>query len=241
MKYEPYVNWLNTNNIYKQKLISELSSLQTQNLINTIINTTIDNSQIEYILSHKFYDLLNDMKYVNLISKYKNADLLKVQTLSQCTPLHIVYNLLSKVQIQRLNKQNIHSILEYVINENNFSNKSVNVGWGPGNHGDIATNIDEHYKKHVLTNEGIHWSKLLTTMTHDSYMNYAIDSFYKMKNVIIHSNGKNVHLSGFYGNVFIVGRYHEGIFGISSCYYVENGEKNGRLQNLCFGINFINF
>lgn len=199
-------------------------------------------SQIEYILSHKLYNLLGDLKTIESIRQYSNNDIQKIHTLSQQVSLDTLFKILSKMDIQRLSKHNLDPVLEFVRHEDEFINRKVNVVWGPGNHNDINTNIEEHYKKHVLSDEGVYWESLLSNTdcetSCESYKNYAINSFYKMKNVIVHSNGRNAHISGFYGNVFIIGRYHDGVFGISSCYYVENGEKNGRLNNLCFKLDF---
>ena len=127
---------------------------------------------------------------------------------------------------------NIESLIQTIIKdiENNFN---FNIKWGPGNHKNIAININEHFKKHVLSEEGKYWFKILDKIDYTSYQKYAIDSFYKMKKVIIHTNGVDVYLSGFYGNIFIIGRYDNNIFGISSCYYVESGEKLGRYKGLC--------
>ena len=183
---------------------------------------------------------MDDPKYIDLIKRdnYKKSDITKLHTLSQDVKLKTLHNLLSKVAIQRINKKNINLVLEFISNESAFINKQIKIEWGPGNHGEINLNINKHYEKHVLSNEGNHWKNLLANMNSESYANYAIDNFYKMKKVMVHSNGVNAHISGFYGNVFIIGRYHEGVFGISSCYYVESGVKQGRLNNFCFDLEF---
>jgi hypothetical protein len=230
-----YVSWKSDNYKYKEHILSKLSLLQNKNLI---ISFHKNRTQIEYILSQKFYSLLDDIVMLDLIGKYKNSEISKIYNLSQYVPLPIVIKLFNKSKTERINKHNVISVLEYIDNENNFINKKVKIAWGPGNHGDIKTNIDEHYKKHILSDERKHWLKILPNLERRSYKKYAIESFYKMTNVMVHSNGNCVHMSGFYGNVFIVGRYHEGVYGISSCYYVDNGEKTGRVKDLCFEIKF---
>ena len=131
----------------------------------------------------------------------------------------------------------LQKILLYLWDEN-----KINIGWWACNHGNVIKNIEEHFIKHVyhvLSCEGVYWKSLLDEISCDSYKKYTIDVFYKMKNVIVHTDGINVYLSGFYDNVFIISRYHDDIFGISSCYYVENGEKNGRYKGICFEL-FLN-
>ena len=54
-----------------------------------------------------------------------------------------------------------------------------------------------------------------------------------MKDIVVSSNGKCTYYSGFVGNIFIVGRYEGDKFGISSCYYVVDGEKPGRYVDKC--------
>lgn len=245
-----YVAWLNDTFKYKINILSKLSLLQIKNLL---ILFCENRAQIEYIVTHKLYGLLDMSNSCDLLKQYKNSDLIKIYKLSQIINLQTILKMIIKIDIQRITKHNVKSILKYVDDANNFINKKVTIEWGPGNHGDTNTNINEHYKKHVLSEtENQYWSLLvknssqssqssqsnLSTLDCKSYENYAIESFYKMKNVMIHSNGKGVYMSGFYGNVFIIGRYHNSVFGISSCYYVENGEKNGRLKDLCFSINF---
>lgn len=130
-----------------------------------------------------------------------------------------------------ITEYNVYKLSLYLKDINKFSN--LNIKWGPGNHKDVNNNINEHFNKHVLSDEGKHWSKILESRNSKSYEQYAIKSFNKMKNIIIHTDGVNVYLSGFYNNIFIIGRYDNNTLGISSCYHVKTGEKSGRYKGLC--------
>lgn len=71
---------------------------------------------------------------------------------------------------------------------------------------------------------------------HGTYVQSPVDLFYYMRDVIVHSNGRGTYMSGFYGNLFVVGRYCGETFGISSFYHVPLGVKEGRLKDLCFHV-----
>ena len=145
--------------------------------------------------------------------------------------LDITIKLFEKFNTINITEHNVYKLFLYSKDiENNFG---LNIKWGPGNHKNITDNITNHFKKHVLSEEGKYWLKILDSLDCKSYEKYAIESFYKMKDIIIHTDGTKVYLSGFYGNVFIIGRYHNNVFGISSCYYVESGEKLGRYKGFC--------
>jgi hypothetical protein len=228
-----YVAWINENHKYKQNRLSKLSTLQIDNLI---IGFSLNKSLTEYIFKNRF-DKLFDFSF-DFINKYTYGELLKLYKLTEFIDFEDLIKIYSKpnINISNITKHNAKLILMYINNESNFINRKIEIDWGPGNHGNKEKNIEEHYNKHLLSSEIIHWSNILQTISIDYYKQYAINSFYKMKKVMIHSNGKNVHLSGFYGNVFIIGRYNKGIFGLSSCYYVHDGEKGGREKDLCFTI-----
>jgi hypothetical protein len=70
------------------------------------------------------------------------------------------------------------------------------------------------------------------------YKKFPVEKFYHMKKIILHSNGKEVYLSGFYGNFFIVGRIglSDELFLISSCYYVTDADKKGRYTTMLLDI-----
>jgi hypothetical protein len=115
-----------------------------------------------------------------------------------------------------------------------FQNKKLSVQWGPGNNKTKKENVYKHYLKHALSDENQFWELILNDINCESYMKYTIGIFYKLSRVLIHTNGTNVYMSGFYNNVFVVGRYEGDVFGISSCYYIESGEKLGRWKNVCY-------
>jgi hypothetical protein len=70
----------------------------------------------------------------------------------------------------------------------------------------------------------------------NGYNQYGVGLFYYMRDVIVHTNGRGTYISGFFNNVFIVGRYQDDVFGISSCYHVNSGIKEGRLKDKCFDL-----
>jgi hypothetical protein len=225
-----YVAWVNKDHRYKHHLFLKLSSLQISQFI-LIFHK--NKSLAEYILLHKLYRILDDRID---FEKYEFQELKKMNDLIQCIPIPQLVLLYDNSK--NINKNNYGNLLKFIYDKQNFINQKIPIVWGPGNYKDIKTNIEEHYKKHVLCeSEGQYWLQILDGMT---YEQYAIDSFYKMSHIIVHSNGKCVYLSGFYGNIFIIGRYDKDVFGISSCYYVPGGEKNGRKNDMCFKIKLKN-
>lgn len=155
-------------------------------------------------------------------------------------PLRDVVEVFDAVAVDQITSSNIRKLLLFIRDKPYFSNKS-RVKWRS------KECLVQHYRKHVLSSEEnnkvlpvecVYWKYLLKNIECASYERYAIDSFYKMKNVIVHTDGAEVWLSGFHGNVFIIGRYSDKVFGISSCYYVVDGEKQGRYKGLCFRENW---
>jgi len=219
VKYEV---WLKTDNQYKYNLISKLTSKQYSNFISQFFT---NKEQTTDILFKKFNVLFN----VNKLNAYRISELNKLNKITVKSKLSLddVIRLFDKFNITNITEYNASKLLLYLRNEIN------DVKWGPGNHKNITDNINQHFNKHVLSEEGKYWVKLLDKIDCKSYEQYAINSFDKMKNIIIHTDGINVYLSGFYNNIFIIGRYHDNIFGISSCYYVKSGEKLGRYKGLC--------
>ena len=201
--------------------MSKLTSKQYSNFISQFF---INKEQTIHILFKKFNVLFN----VNKLKSYRISELIKLNKITVKSKLLLddVISLFDKFNIVNITEYNANKLLLYLGNK-------INVKWGPGNHKNITNNINQHFDKHVLSEEGKYWVKLLDKIDCKSYEQYAIDSFHKMKNVIIHTDGINVYLSGFYNNIFIIGRYHDNIFGISSCYYVKSGEKLGRYKGLC--------
>jgi hypothetical protein len=225
-----YVAWLNTDQKYKCHLISNLNVLQ---YLNFIILFIINREQTEFILYKKLYRLFDVCNFC----KYSKKELVKINKFSEKIPLKSVLQLFNRINNKHITIYNANKLLLFLRDEYKFKNKMITIKWGPGNHGNVNDNIEKHYIKHVLScEEYIYWRYLLDDICCESYKQYAIDAFYKMKNVIVHTDGVNVYMSGFYGNVFIIGRYHDDVFSISSCYYVGNGEKNGRYEGLCFEV-----
>lgn len=235
MKYEV---WLKINQQYKYNLISKLTSKQYNNFVYQFIN---NKEQTTYILSKK----LNYLFDSNKLRLYNNSDLVKLNKIVSNSKfsLDIIITLFDKFKRTNITEYNVNKLLLYLRDIDKFHN--LNVKWGPGNHKNITNNINQHFNKHVLSEEGKYWIKILNDNTsksnnaenkifRKSYEQYTIKSFNKMKNIIIHTDGVNVYLSGFYNNIFIIGRYDDNdIFGISSCYYVETGQKSGRYKGLC--------
>lgn len=224
-----YVAWINTNQQYKYHHIKNLTNLQFYNFLILFFR---NNKIAEFILFKKLYALFD---LTNLYI-YTENELIKLNKISKNIPLELSTKIFNKIPCRNINTRNIDNLLLFLKDEDKFKNKKININWGPGNCKNPIDNIRKHYNKHILSDEGKYWKLILGE--NGSYQKYAIDAFYKMKNVIIHSNGKNVYLSGFFNNIFIVGRYNNDIFGISSCYYVENGVKKGRYNDICFELSF---
>ena len=68
------------------------------------------------------------------------------------------------------------------------------------------------------------------------YRDFAIESSRVMTNVIVHSNGTRVFISGCAGDAFIIGRFEGAQLGISSCYRPLDleGKLEGALANMCW-------
>lgn len=230
MKYEA---WLNTPDYkYKYHLISKLTSVQYNNFLELFIK---NKNHATYILFKKFYILFD----LNNLDTFSESELIKLNKITKLIPLNVAIDVFKKINYTRVTERNVKKLLLYLTDVNNFKNNKINIAWGPGNHGNVTNNIQEHYIKHILSEEKIYWEGILGEINADSYAQYAIDNFYKMKNVIIHTDGINVYLSGFHNNIFIIGRYDDNnVFGISSCYYVEGGAKPGRYSGMCFELNF---
>lgn len=207
MKYEA---WLKINYKYKLHLIGYLTIKQYDNFRLMFYRNP---KQAEYILIKKMY-LLFDIQLKN----YNPQELIKLYKIAQRVGIFEAVKLFKKFNYNMITIYNADKFLLYLRDLDNFKN----ISWGPGNHKNINDNVTNHYIKHVLSSEYKYWKFI---HNEGEYKQYAIDAFYKMIKIIIHTDGKNVYLSGFYNHVFIIGRYHNDTFGISSCYYVENGEK----------------
>lgn len=199
-----YVAWLNT---YKLHLLSHLNTKQYRNF-RDMFNSNI--KQAEYILFKKMY-LLFDIQ----LKIYNEPELTKLYKISLKVGTYNAVKLFDTLNYNLITTYNADKFLLYLRDLDKFNH----VEWGPGNHKNVNQNIKNHYIKHVLSNE-CDWQ-----FSENEYKQYAIDSFHKMIDKVIHTDGKNVYLSGFYNHTFIIGRYHGDMFGISSCYYVESGKK----------------
>jgi len=219
-----YEGWVNSNQIYHTILLQKLTQHQITSLTN-LFHTNVTLAQ--YILSKKFYNTLH-LPYLTCPLHH----LSRINSLLDVISATDLALLLSHIQNPHLiTFQNYKDILRFIALKTAFESHSYPICWGTGNHTNSSTNVEEHYKKHVLDEEeGVHWRFVKSVA---DYQAFAVNNFYKMKDVYIHSHGKFVYLSGFHGNVFVVGRFDGDVFGISSCYYVETGRKEGREKGSC--------
>ena len=239
-----YEAWLAEDTKYKLKLISSLPEEYISKCNNLVVyssgNADIDRN-LMFILSKRLYTLLNLPS--NYIREYTCTELKKIHTLTSVLPLNQVMCTLTLVPLRTITQLNVVNLYKFVSNYDNFRDGLVPIAWGPGNNKDSLINAIKHYEKHTLYNQNkeyddeyLKWRYILSN--NDLYIEYPVKYFYKMKDVMVHTNGKGVYLSGFYHNVFIVGRYEGDTFGISSCYYVKSRRKPGREINRVFDINF---
>lgn len=225
MKYEA---WVRQNHKHKNALILSLSTNQLSIFISWF---EIDSDKATYILNKRLGKLF-DLP-VTLLNQYEKRYFRQIYMLFDYISKEEIITILPYCNLDKITKYNIRDVIRYFLDYDNLRNGIISIEWGPGNHKSIDINIKEHYIKHILSEEGIHWKDRLHEITVNEYKNYAQNMFTKMDRVVIHSNGKSTYMSGFYENIFIIGRYHDGIFGISSCYYVQEGEKFGRYVDQC--------
>lgn len=226
--------WLEIEYHYKHHIINKLSDQQFKTFIKLF---KINQSKAEFIITKKYYNLFDSL----LICQYEIKYMRKIDRLTKLTNIYYIQKLLLHINIGILNlvnEKNIKLLLKFIDYKTLFENRLVPINWGPGNHESIDINIEKHYCKHILSSEGFCWKEIISDLSLKSYRDYAINSFYSMSKVIVHTDGSRVYLSGFVGNIFIIGRFHGDSFGLSSCYYVESGEKPGRMSGLCFNLNF---
>lgn len=217
-----YVAYLCINHQHKNILLSHLSQSQITIFL-TLLN--YDPEKAIHLFKKK---MLIDLP-LTICQQYNIKELEKIYMLSLYSP--DLSQILPFCNLQKLTKHNVADIVRYYYEYNKLRINVVE--WGPGNHIDINTNIEEHYIKHVLSNdsnESIYWRHI---SSFEEYKIEAQNMFQNMERVVIHSNGKLTYMSGFHKKYFIVGRYHHGVFGISSCYYVPSGEKLGRYIDQC--------
>jgi len=197
------------------------------------------------------FDLIANRKLWALTS-LKISSLTKYEDKSYLIRMNKVLSFVSADDLDRLLKANINPHLITPLNKSDliclldmresFESRSVCIQWGPGNHGDPDLNLERHWHKHVEpdNSERPYWSKVLPDLTDpNSYGSYAVESFYQMTDVMVHTSGVGAHLSGFVGNIFIVGRLDHQVFGLSSAYVVlTSDKKGGRMKTKCFDLAF---
>jgi hypothetical protein len=241
---------VSSNPIYKSRLLSGLTEHQLSILpslfsINPTLGKTLVERRLHRVLSLP-YEVLSDVVLgqprtyhrdsppglsQDSMSQYNVSDLKRIDDLLAYVDVErygVVF--LSRVILSRATKHNIASIMLHL------TSPPSHVGWGPGNHNDITTNVLEHYKKHIVDNsdERQQWEKIIGHVPSlEEYRDYP--RYDVLERVVVHSNGQWLYVSGFMpdGHIFVVCRYHNSTLGISSCYYVESGEKEGRYRDRC--------
>jgi hypothetical protein len=253
-----YVIWMYNNHKYFQSLFP----LFKDNLDILPKLYSLNKNKTHFIVTNRLIMLFNFFKFllnksnsisIELLFQYTDKNLKKLNNIISQINEEDYDNFIMLLYISALDKitkHNIKDLMRYVRSYSSFISCGIKIQWGVGNNKNISSNILNHYIKHTssLSDEGIIWDKILYNQLEEItecekiklYEIYAIKSFYLMKDVIVHSNGINTYMSGFYGNIFIIGRYNGEEFGISSCYYVEGGKKFGREKDKCFSIVFKN-
>lgn len=227
MKYGLYIF---ENHKYKNILISLLPNLNSFLSLFYRCETLA-----KYILIKKMYKLLE--LPVDILHKLSVKEAQKTHMLTGYISPQDITLLLLCSEIDKVTKYNYKDIIRFIREYNDIRIGKINVSWGKGNHLNKVCNIYEHFNKHTKDNlEKIYWEQVLEVVTPTSYKLFTENIFKMLDKVVIHSNGRNTYMSGFYNNFFVVGRYHNNIFGISSCYYVEDGEKLGRYVDRCVKI-----
>ena len=213
-----YVNWSHDSHEYKRALAREIDKAQLH-IISKLLK--IDTELVTFVLAKKLYNLL---ECPDILLKYTHKELKKLSRLIECSSAYSLCRVLTKVPLDKLTTKNVKDLYKYIRDFNDFYSGTLCVGWGPGNNKYPEVNALQHMRKHYTD----------PLQHNNTYVQCPIDVFYYMRDVIVHSNGRGTYLSGFYNNTFVVGRYEGDVFGISSCYYVESGIKDGRLKDYCF-------
>jgi hypothetical protein len=222
------------NHIYINKLLSSIPTIYKDKIMNLLNH---DWKLSMYIIKKKILKLL-DLPIVTLIGKTYN-ELVKIYKIMDKCNISIkdVLTLIENCNLDKVTIYNIKDIIRYLNEYNYLIDGKISINWGPGNNKDIQDNILNHYNKHILSEEGKNWITS-NNKTLDWYTNFPLENFTKMEKIVIHTDGKKTYLSGFYGKIFIVGRYCGDKFGISSSYYVPDGEKKGRYANSCIKLSY---
>jgi len=244
-----FERWINDNHIYKSKVIEDIPNEYIIVFIDYLMNS--DNVQIPlYILKKRIYmiflipyKLLSNRSFQEIDKIYKFIKLANIT-------IHDMILLLNKCNLDKITLYNVNDVLKYIKNYDSLISGKTKIEWGPGNHGESDKNVLMHFIKHVITDKtegelikNILVNNNLSSNNNDNvndyytmyqlYKNYPIMNFTKMEKITIHTNGKHTYMSGIYQNMFIVGRYTNDVFGISSCYYLFSGDKIGRHNTKC--------
>lgn len=240
---------MSVNIEYKTHLLSFLEPIHIEAFLKLV--QIGDPSIVTFILSKKLFALL-ELESIELVVGYSFDNLKKISTLCHAERLSNIIVVLQRVDILKTTEYNIKDLYKYVSNVNNFISGKVPIQWGPGNNKHPQLNAYNHCIKHTECNsdyahehtewEQIHKSKVKFNNIADLYNNHAVKCFYKMTDVIVHTNGRGVYMSGYYTTanikIFIVGRYDKNVFGISSCYCVSPYKKLGRHSDKVLDIVF---
>ena len=182
----------------------------------------------ELILRKRYYNLLE--MTITSLDGYSIRELSKISRLLDRVSVNVLECVLSVVPLVKLTKYNIIDLHKYVRDSKAYICGAICMSWGPGNNGNAIQNMIGHRVKHETELAEM----LASGRTAEDYIAYTVDVFYYMRDVCVHTNGRGSYMSGFFDDMFIVGRYDGEQFGISSCYRVHTGIKEGRLKDLCF-------
>lgn len=212
-----YVAWSKTDHIRKSALVGNLTDRQRSDLAELIrVKTLLANS----IMKKKLCNLIG--LPIDLLASYSLRQLNRLSGLVEACGYESIVCVLPHVKLEKVTKYNVRDLCRYIRDLNAFKEGCIHVTWGPGNNGSPSENAIRHMRKH------------LTDAPLGVYIETPVQLFYYMRDVVVHSNGRGTYMSGFYDNLFIVGRYCGDAFGISSCYLVASGHKEGRLKDMCF-------
>lgn len=211
-------SWFETKTFYKKLILGQLPDDIVEKFLFVLENNT---KAAEWLFQTKTFVLLKiSINNFNSLT-FKDVKLFAKLLANGITTSEIDYLLQINTNINNITT---HNVKDFIWISKNIQN-TTEVIWGPGNCDTIQENIESHYKKHVFAPNEI-WEINSTK----EYEEFAIKHFENVTNKIIHTNGKTVFVSGFYGKYFIIARVDKCFLSISSCYYVESGEKTGRLR-----------
>ena len=206
------------------------------------IKLLLDSSSTDKInIKNKFgYNVLDYMLKNNINYNVSDIPISVCKNINLFTNLELVYNkyckhslyqkFINKCDLSKVTEYNLENLFQMFIITQNFKGFQE---WGPGNNKNVKDNILNHYNKHKHEK----WEKSLSL---NEYCDYAINISKVMTNKICHTNGTKVYLCGFYGKVLVIGRLHNNMLGISSCYVVNDNKFAKKLlafnNNLCWHV-----